>query len=204
VTVSWIRRSFESAGVTQIPSGGHLPKLQRRFGGGTVVLMIDVSGSMYGRPLEEAVRGARTFVRDAVDAHYEVGVILWHIEVVAACRPTTDGGDALTILSQATAGGGNDLIGPLIYCHEMLDHFEGDRVVALFGDGDLTPKDRVLERVAVMKRENIRFVTRGLGPQAAQEFGEISDETIENVRIDTVEDLADSIAGMVTSLRAMK
>lgn len=204
MTVSWIRRSFESAGVTQIPTGGYLPKLQRRFGGGTVVLMIDVSGSMHGRPIEEAVRGARTFVREAVEANYEVGIVLWNVTVVAACQPTADGSDALAILGQANAGGGNDLIGPLIHCHDMLDRFEGDRVVALFGDGDLTPKAPVLERVAVMKSENIRFVTRGLGPQAAQEFGEISDETIESVRIDTVEDLADSIAGMVTSLRAMK
>jgi uncharacterized protein (DUF58 family) len=197
----WIRRSFESAGLTQIPAGLHLNTLQRRFGGGTVVLMVDVSGSMYGQPLEEAVRGARAFVREAIEARYEVGIILWHVMVVAACKPTQDSAAALTIVDQAVAGGDNNLIGPLIHCHEMLNEFAGDRVVALFGDGDLTPKQQVLDRVAQMKSENIRFVTRGLGPSAAREFGEISDEDAEAARIDRVEDLAERIASMATALR---
>jgi hypothetical protein len=51
-----------------------------------------------------------------------------------------------------------------------------------------------------MKAENIRFVTRGLGPSAAREFGEISDEDPSSAAIDNVADLADSIAGMATSL----
>jgi Mg-chelatase subunit ChlD len=164
--------------------------------------MIDVSGSMYGQPLTEAIRGARVFVQEAVDARYEVGVILWHEAVVAACRPTADGALALATLEQACAGGGNDLIGPLIYCHETLSNFRGDRVVALFGDGDLTPKAQVLAQVARMKSENIRFVTRGLGAAAAQEFGEISDESTEATRVDRVEDLAEGIADMATTLRA--
>ena len=40
----WIRRSFSSAGLTQIPTGRHLRALQDRFGGGTEMLCIDVSG----------------------------------------------------------------------------------------------------------------------------------------------------------------
>lgn len=201
---SWIRRVFESPGLTQVPPGDHLRTMQRRLGGGAVVLMIDVSGSMYGQPIAEAVRGAKLFVKEAVEARYEVGIILWHVEVVAACRPATDGAAALDILSQASAGGGNDLIGPLIHCHDMLDEYDGDRVVALFGDGDLTPKAQVLDRVARMKDENIRFVTRGLGEAAAREFGEISDESAEAAKVDRVEDLADGIAGMASALRETK
>jgi Mg-chelatase subunit ChlD len=201
VSAIWIRRSFESAGLTQIPPGRYLNTMRRRFGGGAVVLMIDVSGSMYGQPLKEAVRGAKVFVQEAVEARYEVGLILWHVMVVAACKPTPDGDHALAILDQARAGGNNDLIGPLIQCHEMLNEFTGDRVVALFGDGDLTPKPQVLERVAQMKSENIRFVTRGLGAFAAREFGEISDEGADAAHVDRVEDLAEGIAGMASALR---
>ncbi len=197
----WIRRSFESAGLTQIPTGRYLKTVQGRFGGGTVMLMIDVSGSMYGPPLTEAVRGAKAFVTEAVEARYEVGIILWHVEVIAACDPTADGADALAILDRAVAGGDNDLIGPLVHCHNVLGKYVGDRVVALFGDGDLTPKQQVLERVAQMKSENIRFVTRGLGVFAAHEFGEISDEGSDAARVDRVEDLAEGIAGMATVLR---
>jgi uncharacterized protein with von Willebrand factor type A (vWA) domain len=197
---NWIRRSFSAPGLTQIPPGPQQRALQARFGG-TVILCIDVSGSMDGTPILEAVRGARQFVVEAVAAHYSVGVMLWNTGVVAVCEPTADGQAALNLLAPVNrAGGGNELFTPLERCHQILDRFTGDRVVALFGDGDLTPKEQVLVKVAQMKAENIRFVTRGLGSYAAHEFGEISDEP-STAAIDDVEDLAAGIADMATSLK---
>jgi uncharacterized protein with von Willebrand factor type A (vWA) domain len=198
---SWIRRAFSAPGLTQIPPGTYLPRLQNRFGG-TVMLCIDVSGSMDGTPILEAVRGARQFVAEAVAAHYKVGVMLWNHMVENVCEPTGDGKAALALLAPANrACGGNDLLTALNHCHQILDLFAGDRVVALFGDGDLTPKERVLVKVAQMKAENIRFVTRGLGPYAAREFGAISDEEPSTASIDNVADLAEGIADMATSLK---
>jgi uncharacterized protein (DUF58 family) len=200
---SWIRRSFTSTGLTQIPPGPYLKEVQNRFGGGTVVLMIDVSGSMHGTPILEAVRGAKQFVAEAIEAQYHVGVMLWNTGVVALSQPAPDSEAALRILNPLnSAGGGNFLIGPLETCHQILDRFTGDRVVALFGDGDLTPKPEVLRKVAQMKAENIRFVTRGLGNQAAQEFGEISDEDPTTASVENVSELAAGIASMATSLRS--
>jgi Mg-chelatase subunit ChlD len=197
---SWIRRPFSAPGLTQIPPGPHLRAVQGRFGG-TVMLCIDMSGSMHGAPILEAVRGARQFVADAVTARYHVGVMLWNDRVEAVSEPTADGKAALALLAPVnSAWGENDLFVALTHCHQILDRFTGDRVVAVFGDGDLTPKHQVLIKVAQMKAENIRFVTRGLGPSAAREFGEISDEDPSSAAIDNVADLADSIAGMATSL----
>jgi hypothetical protein len=45
---TWIRRQFTAAGLTQIPVGPHLGSSQGRYGG-TVMLCIDVSGSMNGQ-----------------------------------------------------------------------------------------------------------------------------------------------------------
>jgi uncharacterized protein with von Willebrand factor type A (vWA) domain len=198
---SWIRRSFTSPGLTQIPAGPHLRALQARFGG-TVMLCIDVSGSMNGMPITQAVNGARQFVAEAIAAHYSVGVMLWNHQVEAVCEPSIDGRAALDLLAPVnSAFGGNDLLIALMHCHQILDQFTGDRVVALFGDGDLTPKEQVLVKVAQMKAENIRFVTRGLGSYAAAEFGEISDEDASTAAIEDVADLADGIADMATSLK---
>jgi len=192
---------LRNAGLSQIPPGAHLGALQGRFGG-TVMLCIDVTGSMDGDPILQAVRGAVEFVSEAVAAHYKVGVMLWNTSVVALAEPTTDGGAAMGILAPVNhAAGGNDLIGPLERCHQVLGQFTGDRVVALFGDGDLTPRHRVLVKVAQMKSENIRFVTRGLGAMAAREFGEISSEEASTATVNGVEDLAAGIAGMAASLK---
>ncbi|HET7018365.1 MAG TPA: vWA domain-containing protein [Streptosporangiaceae bacterium] len=199
---SWIKRPFSAPGLTQIPPGPHVNALRNQFGG-TVMLCIDVSGSMDGLPILEAVRGAKEFVAEAIAAHYNVGVMLWNTTVVALADPTPDGADALRLLAQTDrAMGGNLLNGPLHRCHQILDQFTGDRVVALFGDGDLTPKKQVLALVAEMKAQNIRFVTRGLGARAAAEFGEISSEEAATAQVPTVEDLAAGIAGMAASLKA--
>ena len=198
---TWIRRPFNAPGLTQIPPGPHVRAVQGRFGG-TVMLCIDVSGSMSGTPLIEAVRGARQFVAEATAAQYKIGVILWDTGVAALANPAPDGRAATAVLDGAHICGGTNLLPALAQCHQVLDGCTGDRVVAVFGDGDLGP-DRaiVLDRVARMKGENIRFVTRGLGPYAAQEFGEISDEGPSTAAIDDVTDLADGIAGMAASLK---
>ncbi|HEY1703940.1 MAG TPA: vWA domain-containing protein [Trebonia sp.] len=197
---NWIRRSFSAPGLTQIPPGPHLKAVQNRFGG-TVMLCIDVSGSMSGRPLEEAVRGARQFVSEAVEVRYKVGVILWDTGVADVAAPTADGQAATAVLDAARIHGGTNLFPALSHCHEILKGYTGDRVVAIFGDGDLGQRDAVLDKVARMKAEDIRFVTRGLGAYAAAEFGEITDEEPESAAVDSVPDLADSIAGMATSLK---
>jgi Mg-chelatase subunit ChlD len=175
--------------------------VQERFGG-TVMLCIDVSGSMTGAPLVQAVDGARQFVAEAVAAHYKIGVILWDHGVAAVAEPTSDGRAASGVLDAAWIRGGTNLLPGLTHCHRVLDGFTGDRVVAIFGDGDLGPqRDEVLARVARMKAENIRFVTRGLGPHAAQVFGEISDEDPASATIADVSDLAAGIADMAGTLK---
>jgi VWA domain containing CoxE-like protein len=195
-----MRRPFTAPGLTQIPPGPHLGALQGRFGG-TVMLCIDVSGSMDGTPILEAVRGAREFVAEAVAAHYNVGVMLWNTQVVELAEPTADGVAALRTLEPVNrAFGGTSLLGPLQRCHQILDGFTGDRVVALFGDGDLGPRQQVLAKVAQMKSEDIRFVTRGLGPLAAREFGDISSDDASTAEVVRVEDLAAGIASMAASL----
>jgi Mg-chelatase subunit ChlD len=201
----WIRRPFSSPGLTQIPPGRHLRALQDRFGGGTVMLCIDVSGSMDGRPIIEAVRGARTFVDEAVEARYRVGVLLWNTDVAALAEPTQDGQAARRLLDRTNrASGGNNLLRPLEKCHQILDQFKDggqDRVVAIFGDGDIHPRERVLAKVAQMKAEDIRFVTRGLGGGAARQFAMVSSEDLPSVTVSGVDDLAAGIAAMAASLK---
>jgi Mg-chelatase subunit ChlD len=203
----WIRRSFNSAGLTQIPPGPHFRALQNRFGGGTVMLCIDVSGSMDGRPILEAVRGAKKFVVEAAEARYKVGVMLWNTRVMDLAEPTADGKAAMKLLARTnSASGGTSLLDPLQRCHQILDRFKGDpdRVVAIFGDGDLGPRDPVLAKVAQMKAEDIRFVTRGLGSLAAREFADVSSEDESDVAVGSVDDLAEGIATMATSLKSTR
>jgi Mg-chelatase subunit ChlD len=211
MATTWIRRSFQGAGITQVPPGPGIGAVQRRHANGTVMLLIDVSNSMQGWPnppylpgsrLEQAVLGARRFVDQAVGASYKVGIILWHTGVAELRLPSDDAAETYQLLASSTfPTGGTDLYPALARCYDVLQDHTGDRVVAIFGDGDLGTPGRVLPLVAEMKAENIRFVTRGLGDVAAQAFGEVSDEEPERARVDDEAKLADSIAGMASALK---
>jgi len=199
----WIRRVFTSVGLTQVPSGPHADSIRERLRCGYVILCIDVSGSMSGQPLSEAVRGAQQFLEEAVLAGYRVGLVLWATGVQAYTPMSPYSDDALRLLSNAVAGGSNDLHLVLLHCEQELNGLKGDRVVAIFGDGDISPKEKVLSKVCDMKADNIRFVTRGLGAYAA-EFALLDTEEIGAVEIGSTADLAEGIAGMSKQLLGIK
>jgi Mg-chelatase subunit ChlD len=166
------------------------------------MLCIEVSGSMTGVQLVKAVRGTGQFVAEAVAWNYKVGVIPWGTGVADLAEPTSDGRAATAVLDSAHIYGDTHPLPALVWCHQILAAFTGDRVVAVFGDGDLgSPHQPVLDQVARMKAENIRFVTRRLGSYAARGFGEISDEEASAATIEEVSDLADGIADVTTSLK---
>ncbi len=198
---AWIRRSFDAPGLTQYPTGPHLDAVQARFGG-SVVLCLDVSGSMSGAPLEQAVQGCRRFVDEALRAAYDVAVLLWDHRVVGATGPTRDRRELDDFLGAASAHGGTDVVPALQRARRLLDGLGGDRVVAIFGDGDLGDEAGARVTSAAMRGEGIRIITCGLGLASADSLDAISTETTGGgPRMALADSIADSIAGMATGLR---
>lgn len=198
---TWIRRDFQAAGLTQYPVGPHLASIQQQFGG-VVVLCIDVSGSMHGTPLASAVRGAEKFAKEAIAAHYEVGVVLWNQTIAARIDPTTKLKAVLRFLQHASSSGGTDINDALTAAHDVLRPRDTrlDRVVAIFGDGDLGDRTRAVAKATIMRAEDIRILTLGLGDSAARALDEISSEANERPRTATADTIDTQIAGLTTGL----
>ena len=197
---SWIRRDFTAAGLTQYPTGRHLSAIQDQLGG-SVVLCIDVSGSMSGSPLKQAVAGARRFVGEALDQHYSVGIILWDTGVAAQIALQRDAKALGRFLSQAAIAGGTDVFAALVTAENLLSGRPGDLVVAVFGDGDLGNRHRAITQADAMRRKNIRIVTCGLGAASARSLDEISTEREAAPRTAAPDSIADAVAGLATGLR---
>ncbi|OYN93389.1 VWA domain-containing protein [Enemella evansiae] len=206
----WLKKKFDSVGVTEYPAGAHLETLQHLFGGGSVVLALDVSGSMAAHDagpkrdtqrLVMAVEGCQRFIQEAVEAHYSVGAILWHHDVDAYSHIDQSPSPALRLLGRATPSGGTDAVPFLMRAHEMLlKQSAGDLVVAVFGDGDLGSPEAAKRQAELLVADNIRIITCGLGDSSAETLAAISTEN-EPPRTASDDTIADSIAGMISGLR---
>ncbi len=166
MTASWVRREFGGVGVTQYRPGPHLAAVQEHLLG-SALLCIDVSGSMSGAPLSAAVRGGLDFLREAEQAGYRCGLVLWHHDVAAHLPATTDPQRVRARLRDAVADGGNDLRPTLRIAIDELGPLRGDRVVCVFGDGDVGDPRSVAVDAARARELGIRFVVRGLGAAAS-------------------------------------
>ena len=199
--MQWLKRTYDSAGLTQHPVGPYLSAIQALLGG-NVVLCLDVSGSMAaaGRLLQ-AIEGCKLFVTEALAAGYSVGGVLWNHGMSASTRTLSrDREDTDRLFSAARPGGGTNIVPTLKFCEALLDGKTGDLVVAIFGDGDLGDAGAAIVESRTLLSRNIRVITCGLGDASAEQLGAISNEP-SAPRIAQPGDIAGAIAGMATELK---
>ena len=199
--MQWLKRSYDSAGLTQYPTGKHLAAVQALFGG-NVILCLDVSGSMSGaNRLPQAIEGCTLFVTEAVAAGYSVGGVLWNQGVhQTSGNLTRTGQDATALFMGARSSGGNDILPTLRYCEAMLEGKTGDLVIAIFGDGDLGNAKAAIAESRRLLEKGIRVITCGLGNASAEVLGAISSET-SALRVAKSDDIAGAIAEMASGLK---
>jgi uncharacterized protein (DUF58 family) len=201
---TWIRRRYDAVGVTQSPAGRHLAVLQAPYRG-KVLLCIDVSGSMAAldggqtNRLQRAVAGAKRFVTEAVAANYHVGLVLWNHGIVCSVPLAGKPDSVLRALGAATISGGNDLTPTLRLGIRELGHETGDRVMAIFGDGDVGPLPQVVEAARQAAELGIRIIVRGLGERAADQLSTIA---TDGDGTSAVISSADGIEGAVAAMAA--
>lgn len=199
--VTWVRKSFDSHGLTQNKAGPYLARIQE-LAAGWVVLCIDISGSMCGSPIRQACDGARRFLAEAAQNGYRVALLEWHHDVGGYHGFDTGLSRIDAILKKGlTASGGNDIVPTLELCEREMGEFRGDRVVAIFGDGDLGNPEHAKRKAAVLHRKGIRILTLGLGEGSASALNLISSEDRDRPRVVEADRLADGIAGLAGALK---
>lgn len=198
---NWVRRSFDSHGLTQYRPGPHLAKIQA-LSYGWAILCIDVSGSMHGSRLADACAGARTFLAEAIANNYRVALVSWDTGIVESYDFDTaaDAIDA-ALLRGLRGGGGTNIVPVLVHSYSVLRELRGDRVVAVFGDGDLGDASEAQRQAAAMGADGIRIVTLGLGAGAASALDAISTEEREAPRVVDDGGISAGIAGLARVLK---
>lgn len=197
----WLKRAYDSAGLTQYPTGAHLEAVQALFGG-NVILCLDISGSMsIAKRLPQAVKGSKLFIAEAIASGYSVGGVLWNQEVAESTSGLSRvGDDAVRLFEGARSQGGNNILPTLRHCESLLEGKTGDLVLAIFGDGDLGNENAAKAEAVRLLAKGIRVITCGLGDASAEVLGSISSET-SAPRVAQADDIAGAIAGMAAGLK---
>ncbi|MFO0844550.1 MAG: VWA domain-containing protein [Gemmataceae bacterium] len=135
----------------------------------TVVLALDVSGSMArGRKMDEAKQAAEAFL-DRLDERAGVGLILFDHEVKAALPPGPK--DRLRpAIRAARPQGGTAYLDAAVRAVEMLRGVEGRRVVVVLTDGvDMNSRARLEEAIQVCQAVEVPVYTVGIGEPGKDE-----------------------------------
>jgi len=191
--------------VTQYRPGRYLAVVQQHLAG-RALLCIDVSGSMDGAPLHAAIAGGLDFLVEARDANYRCGLVLWNGRVVAHLPTTSPDSEVRKSLRGAHAGGGTNLAPALRAAVDELAPLTGDRVVCVFGDGDVGDAHAVAELAKQARAAGIRFVVRGLGRGVADQLAELLTplQHDEARSVSDVTNVRGAIASMASALRARR
>ncbi|GIW96087.1 MAG: hypothetical protein KatS3mg110_4128 [Pirellulaceae bacterium] len=140
-----------------------------RSGVRRVVFVLDQSGSMNGRPLEQAKRAIAACI-GALQSDDQFGLLSFHSVVVPFRKTISPAGNdvrqaALQFLDQIRATGGTELEPALQQAIKMLGESGGD--IFLVTDGEVYQTEAIIQAV---KDRAIRIHTLGIGAASQQRF----------------------------------
>ena len=134
---------------------------QRTFG---VVLVLDASKSMQGRPIEDAMEAARAFAARRPDGQ-ALGVVTFNGRVQTVLRPTTDGGRIAAALSGPPALAPDTAIRDGVAQALRLlreSQVETGSVVVLSDGSDTASKLTTPQVATAAQRQGVRIFSVGL------------------------------------------
>lgn len=195
-----LRRRYAGHGITNHPPGRYFDELSDLYAG-KLLMVMDVSGSMEGRRLNEAVAGARELLGKAVSESYIVGVISFSGRAHMELDLTTD----LRAVDRALRRLKVDWTGTRMstgigLAHKTLLKRRGERVMAIFSDGEDESPRSVLAAAAAARSDEVRIIAT-LGGTADPAFmREVTGEG-EDLEVVADREVREKIAGMVSLLR---
>ena len=129
--------------------------------GGVVYLLLDVSPSMKGEKLKDAIQGAIGFGQDAVLKGYAVGIIRFSGRAAIVCKPTRDVEVLPAALNRLMVEDATMLGPPLELAFNELESLLLKRSVVLFTDGQAQDQASAVKVAEALKAARIDVITIG-------------------------------------------
>lgn len=148
--LSWLGRAPESRAIETIEPV-------------RVYLLLDVSSSMAGSPLEEAQSAARAFLDKCDFTHMEVGLISFSNDAVLVAEATDNVRKIQAGIDRLDADGTTNLSDALALARERLSATDRERFIVILTDGYPDAGDQAIEEAGEAKDQGIQIVAIGTG-----------------------------------------
>jgi len=126
-----------------------------------VYLVIDCSGSMSGRKLDQAKQGILDFAADALKSDYRVGLISFDTEAKIICEPVREIQVLTPGVKALRVGGSTNMVDAIKVAHNQLRNLAGTRVIVVATDGMPDDAPAALKAAQLAKNDGIEFIAIG-------------------------------------------
>ncbi|WP_234123100.1 Hsp70 family protein [Clostridium hydrogenum] len=136
-----------------------------------IILAIDLSGSMRGKPLEQAINAARNFISEIDIKNSSVGLVAFADKVESVCELKDNASEILEAIDnlKQVKVGTSTTSEPFTKAQEMFKNADGDCFILVLTDGQWYGKTDVIGIAEECKKEGIEISAIGLG-SAKKEF----------------------------------
>ena len=162
----------------------------------TVLLVIDTSGSMIGKPIQEAQMAAHRFVAEMDLTHSSIGLWMVADRVVQDCVPTQDGkeiGGAIDTLGFNHEAGGGNSAQPFTDAKDFFSNVRGKKFMVVLADGVWSKQPHAVQEAKKCHADGIEVAALGFGKADIQFLQDIA-SCEENAIFTNINQLGESFS----------
>ncbi|MCR5296168.1 MAG: VWA domain-containing protein [Clostridiales bacterium] len=130
----------------------------------SIVMALDVSGSMQGTPITETKDAAVRFIRNTFGEKVEIGLVTFSYSADVKAAFGTGRSDLTDVVNRLSAGGGTNIGDALMKANEMLQSSDRRKIIVLMSDGypesGMGP-DQLVELAEEIKQSGVTIYTLG-------------------------------------------
>ena len=160
----------------------------------SVILAVDISGSMAGRAIRQAKAAAQEFVSKIDLRVSEISIVGFESRIHIMCDLTQDERTILRAIDKLDAKGGTN--SPLSHCYNILRYTNNKPVIVLLTDGEWFDQDQALVIAQTCKNAGMDIIAVGFGSANQRFLGKIATVTM----MTDINSLVDSFSTIATEL----
>ena len=169
-----------------------------------IALLIDVSGSMCGYPLDKAKEACNLMISTMIDLEiHKVGLVEFESYANTLAYLDNDMNKLKNAISKLSCKGGTNIAGGLRRTREdVLSNALNNKLIILVTDGGSSPQPAILE-ADILKKENTRVVTIGVGNGVNEQLLKNIASAQDYYKINSIDELKNIFQKISSSLQVI-